>query len=128
MDKVRRMVLMSMGVMPFAAWSRVHAAETRRVEISRTKAAFEPAEITVKAGDTVRWRNQSLIEHSVVCDPAKAKDRSSVSLPTGAAPFDSGPFSDGATFEQLFTTPGTYVYFCREHEAMGMVGKVTVNA
>ncbi|MCL5279758.1 MAG: plastocyanin/azurin family copper-binding protein [Planctomycetes bacterium] len=29
-------------------------------------------------------------------------------------------------FQHTFEVPGTYVYFCLPHEAMGMVGKVTV--
>jgi len=31
---------------------------------------------------------------------------------------DSGPFGPDETYEQLFTTPGTYAYFCSPHPFM----------
>ena len=102
------------------------AAETHRVNIPQAKTAFEPAELTIKVGDTVRWRNRSIVAHSVVCDPAKAKDANNGGHPPGAKPFDSGLFSDDATFEHTFTVAGAYRYFCLEHEAMGMVGRILV--
>jgi len=104
------------------------AAEPVRVNIPQTRTAFEPAEVTVKVGDTVRWRNRSIVEHSVVCDPAKAADPTHTARPKGAAVFDSGVLGEDGTFEHAFTVPGTYLYFCREHEAMGMLGKVIVTA
>jgi plastocyanin len=100
------------------------AAETHRVNIPQARTAFEPAELTIKAGDSVRWRNRSIVEHSVVCDPAKAKDPANGTHPPDAQPFDSGLFADDATFEHTFTVPGTYRYFCLEHETMGMVGTI----
>jgi plastocyanin len=102
------------------------AATTHRVNIAADKTSFDPAELKIMAGDTVRWRNRSIVEHSVVCDPGKAKDRTNAAHPPAAQPFDSGLFADDAVFEHTFTVPGTYRYFCREHEAMGMVGTVIV--
>ena len=112
----------------FAMAGGARAAETHRVNIPQAKTAFEPSDLTIRVGDTVRWRNRSIVEHTVVCDPAKAKDPANGAYPKGAQPFDSGPFADDATFEHTFTTPGNYRYFCREHEAMGMVGKIVVQA
>src|SRR5689334_21457319 len=49
---------------------------------------FLPETTYVKAGDTVEWRNQSSFTHSVNANPARFPD--DVSIPAGAAPFDSG--------------------------------------
>lgn len=87
---------------------------------------YEPAEITVKAGEAVRWKNESLVTHTVTADPSKARRANDASLPPGAKPFNSGDISSGGTFEYTFTVPGTYRYFCIPHESMGMVGVVIV--
>ncbi|MGE0409249.1 MAG: plastocyanin/azurin family copper-binding protein [Amphiplicatus sp.] len=121
----REMLAGALGVVVLSGGS-ARAGETHLVNIPQTKTAFVPDELTIKAGDTVRWRNRSIIEHSVVCDPTQPQKPENSALPDGAKPFDSGVFSDDATFEHAFTVPGTYVYFCREHELMGMVGKVIV--
>jgi plastocyanin len=122
----RRELLTGVAAAAAAVALPARAATTHRVNIPADKTAFEPAEIRIVAGDTVRWRNRGLVEHSVVCDPAKAKDRKNAAYPPGAGPFDSGVFADDATFEHTFTVPGTYRYFCQEHEEMGMVGTVIV--
>ena len=126
MTASRRDLLTAAAAAAVAAALPARAAETHRVNIAADKTAFDPAELRIRTGDTVRWRNRSIVEHSVVCDPAKAKDRSNTALPPGAQPFDSGGFSDDAAFQHTFTVPGTYRYFCREHEAMGMVATVIV--
>ena len=122
----RRDLLAAVAASAAAVALPARAAATHRVNIPADKTAFEPAEITIATGDTVRWRNRGLVEHSVVCDPTKAKDRRNASHPPAAQPFDSGLFADDATYEHTFTVPGTYRYFCQEHEAMGMVGTVIV--
>src|SRR4051794_18407490 len=52
--------------------------------------SFEPTTTTIKAGQSVRWNNTSIIWHTVTDDPAQAKDPSHVALPAGAEAFDSG--------------------------------------
>jgi plastocyanin len=49
-----------------------------------------------------------------------------VSLPAGAAPFDSGSMQEGDIFRHTFTVPGTYTYLCVPHDRMGMVGRIVV--
>lgn len=124
----RGLMLSAAAAAALPALARAQADEPVLVTIPKTRTAFEPGEVTITSGQTVRWRNRSIVEHSVVCDPTQPKDPANSALPDGAKPFDSGPFKDGATFEHRFETPGTYVYFCREHEGMGMVGKVIVTA
>lgn len=87
---------------------------------------FTPATITVQAGDEIAWHNASQLVHTVTADPALAATPSSTQLPAGATPFNSGDLQPGDTFRHVFTTPGTYKYFCIPHEATGMTGRVVV--
>jgi len=87
---------------------------------------YVPEEVTIRAGQTVVWTNTSSLAHTVTADPALAQDRSHVQLPEGAPPFNSGDIAPGAVFRYTFEVPGTYVYFCIPHEAMGMVGRIIV--
>jgi plastocyanin len=87
---------------------------------------FEPATVTVTAGDTLEWRNPSSVGHTVTADPQKAADPDNVVLPEGAEPFDSGMIGPDGTFTYTFTVPGRYRYVCLPHEAAGMIGEVIV--
>jgi plastocyanin len=76
---------------------------------------FSPANITVPAGTTVTWVQSGNNPHTTTSYDGL---------------WDSGllPGGSGQTFSFTFNTPGTYNYFCRPHEAQGMVGSVTVIA
>ncbi|MCD6727989.1 MAG: hypothetical protein LT070_12230 [Solirubrobacteraceae bacterium] len=65
--------------------------------------AFSPAHVDVLAGDTVRWRNESVRTHTVT-----AVDRA----------FDSGPISGGEGFARRLETDGAVAYYCRLHPSM----------
>lgn len=69
--------------------------------------AFNPADVTVKVGQSVTWTNNDTTTHTV----------------TGAD-FDSGPLAPGATYSHTFGTAGTFDYHCSIHTSM--TGKVTV--
>lgn len=70
--------------------------------------AFSPAEVTIKAGETVTWTNNDGVAHTV----------------TGAD-FDSGSLAPGKTFSHTFPTAGSFDYKCTIHPSMSP-GKVTV--
>ena len=89
-------------------------------------ASFEPTRITIKAGDTVEWKNTGNQLHHVTTDPSAAIKKSDVATPPGAKPFDSGFLKPGESFNQTFSVPGTYRYTCAVHEAKGMNGEVVV--
>ena len=84
---------------------------------------FNPAEITVTAGDTVTWTvTKSIGEpHSVTSGKPGDADAGSG--------FDSGITlkDDGQSYQHAFDTPGTFDYFCTVHSAQ-MTGVVTVLA
>jgi len=88
--------------------------------------SFTPATVTVKAGQTVEWRNTSPITHSVSFDPNAAAKAGDASLPAGVQPFASGDIAAGNVYLHTFDTPGTYRYFCTHHEGAGMLGTVVV--
>ena len=64
---------------------------------------FTPAEVTVKAGTTIRWTNHGYVPHTVDF--------------TGGA-VHSGVLNNGNQFTHTFTTPGTYPYICHIHPFM----------
>jgi len=94
---------------------------------------FEPKAVTINAGETVTWANESDIEHTVTAYEDE--------IPDGAAYFASGGFESeraaknrvseglvapGERYEHTFDRAGTYGYFCIPHEGSGMVGTVRV--
>jgi plastocyanin len=94
-------------------------------------AVFEPAELTVAAGDTVTWGFASA-GHNVSCRP---DDSERVALPDDAEPFASYGSEEspqgslvprGETYEHTFDVSGEYVYVCIPHVSRGMVGTIHV--
>ena len=79
--------------------------------------AFNPGEESVKAGDTVTWKNDGNSKHTVTPKP----------LPDGSKPWDSTGIEPGQSFVQTFSAPGSYAYFCSIHPDV-MSGTVTVSA
>lgn len=69
-------------------------------------ATFSPGHVDVLVGDTVRWENASVRDHTVT-----ATDET----------FDSGRLEPGDRFERTFATPGEVPYFCRLHPIPGHV-------
>ncbi len=75
--------------------------------------SFEPANITVKAGTTVKWTNTDDLPHTVTKESGPGPD------------FDSGDLEPGTgEFEQTFDQAGTIDYVCTIHP--GQAGSVTV--
>ncbi len=89
---------------------------------------FVPDKLTIKAGDTVTWRNVGTVPHTATGDPTKAVDPAHVKLPQGAQPWDSGTVNGGQSWSHTFDMPGEYAYFCIPHEAAGMLGAITVTS
>lgn len=81
--------------------------EGKIVEVAIQESTFEPASVTISAGDTVRWTNMDQTAHTA----------------TGSV-FDSGTLQPGESYEFLFTDSGVYNYKCSIHPTME--GTVTV--
>ncbi|WP_049968230.1 plastocyanin/azurin family copper-binding protein [Haloferax prahovense] len=95
--------------------------------------AFDPKTLTVSAGTTVRWVNESEVGHTVTAYEDE--------IPTEAPYFASGGFESeraarndvsggllatDETYEHTFDVTGTYAYVCIPHESSGMTGTITV--
>ncbi|MCI4626979.1 MAG: plastocyanin/azurin family copper-binding protein [Candidatus Magnetoovum sp. WYHC-5] len=76
---------------------------------------FEQQNITIKAGETVRWLN---------LEGSHTTTSGTSCTPDGV--WNSGYLQVGQTYDVTFDTPGTYSYYCTPHCAMGMTGTVTV--
>ncbi len=88
---------------------------------------FKPDKLTIVAGTTVEWKNESRHDtHTVTTDPKIAADAKDVSSPPGVAVFNSGDIKPGQTFTHQFTVPGVYKYICEPHEMMGMTAQIEV--
>jgi nitrite reductase (NO-forming) len=80
--------------------------------------AYEPFDLTVAVGTTVRWTNLDGVAHTVTSGTSDGTAGS----PDGI--FDSGFFEEGETFTYTFTEEGSFPYFCTPHP--WMKGTVTV--
>lgn len=116
------MVLLATGGVGTAIASTDFAAVVKL----NNRLKFVPAEIRVKVGDTVEWRNTQSYAHTVTADPRRVARKANIELPDGVQPFDSGKLGAGATFRYTFTSPGIYRYVCLPHETAGMLGTVVV--
>ena len=72
---------------------------------------FDPPTLTIPVGTSVTWVNRDDVPHTAT-STAKPKR------------FDSGALDTDGQFTHVFTTPGTYDYFCAVHPKM--VGQVVV--
>jgi plastocyanin len=94
---------------------------------------YDPANLTIKQGDGVKWVMVSGGPHNVAFDPAKIPDDVEqvlvANMPNQQMPL-SGPYltQPNETYTVSFAgvKPGTYDYVCTPHIMMGMTGKLTV--
>jgi plastocyanin len=97
------------------------------------KYIFEPAALTIKTGDRVKWINVSGGPHNVAFhadrNPARAADILNAAMPNRMAPL-AGPFimDSLAVYEISFANAptGQYSYTCQPHEALGMNATLTI--
>jgi plastocyanin len=86
------------------ATSAPPATATARVDITIAGFQFTPQEARVQAGTEVVWTNSDSTDHSVVSTDGKFQD--------------SEALGEGDSYSFVFTTPGTYAYFCGFHNSM----------
>lgn len=94
---------------------------------------FDPASLTIKRGDGVRWTVVSGLPHNVTfwsdSIPSTAVPMLQVNMPRTTAPL-TGPLlvNPSETYTVSFgnAPPGTYHYYCTPHLALGMKGTIIV--
>lgn len=102
-------VLLLAGVVLASGLGLAAPAAAEEVVVKIDNFTFNPAELTVKPGTTVKWENGDDIPHSVVEASTK---------------FRSKPLDTGESFAMTFDTAGVVEYFCGLHPHMK--GKITV--
>ncbi len=80
------------------------------VAIQMKNTAFNPAQVTAKVGQTVKWTNEDPFAHNVKADAGEK--------------FKSSNFSQGGTYSYKLDKAGTISYECTIHQ--GMKGTITV--
>ena len=80
------------------------------VSIDAAEQYFNPAQVTIKVGTTVVWKDVQGT-HDMVAD-----DRS----------FASAVLFEGGTYSHVFATPGHYRYICTLHVGAGMWAEIEV--
>ncbi|MGM0505847.1 MAG: cupredoxin domain-containing protein [Bacteroidota bacterium] len=83
-------------------------------EVIMEGTSFSPSSLEIEVGETVTWRNQSDLTHTVTSGSDREHD----------GEFDSGNLAPGATYEVTFTEAGEFDYYCIPH--VGMDGSITV--
>lgn len=94
---------------------------------------FEPAEITIKAGDGIKFVFVSGGPHNVAFDPAALSPEAKTAL-TANMPEQAGELSgkmllnanEEYTVSFAGVPAGTYDFHCTPHLAMNMKGKITI--
>ena len=94
---------------------------------------FEPADITVKAGDGIKFIFVSGGPHNIAFDPATipadVKPQLSANMPNQQGELSSPMFmnpNENYTISFANVKPGQYPYHCTPHLAMNMKGTITV--
>lgn len=94
---------------------------------------YEPSEITLKAGDGIKFIMVSGAPHNVAFDPATlpaaVASQLTANMPDQIAPLSSPMFlnpDESYTISFAGVAPGTYEFHCTPHLAMNMKGTITV--
>ena len=84
-------------------------AEVRTHVVEIREFRFEPADLVVSAGDTIRWINRDPVPHTVT-----ARDST----------WDSGRIAAGEDWQKVATVSGSEEYFCIYHPTMKGIVRV----
>ena len=85
---------------------------------------FDPVGLHVEPGETIRFiGTRTGITTMTAYHPEN--ENHELRIPEGAQPFDLG-YPEEAFFDWRFETEGTYDYFSRFQEILGMVGRIVV--
>lgn len=123
MKRIRHWVIsMAVGAAWAGGWGTVGPARAATLDVTIQDFAFNPAALTVRAGDTVRWTQRDLAAHT-------ATSGSPAGTPDGL--WDSGLLARNEVYSRVFADPGFFPYYCEPHfsfmEASVTVQPATVN-
>jgi plastocyanin len=127
--------MMLLGATSLAAQARPAAGNVVRVEMKmvNNRYMFEPANFSVRVGQTVEFVNVSGMPHNVQFEPGRipagAGDILNRNMTGRLGPLQGPMMSTaGQTYRVSFAGApvGQYGYFCLPHKALGMTGVITV--
>ena len=101
MGAVSRAAIAAAALAVGGAYAATRGAATHTVVMEAV--AFQPATITVNAGDAIQWVNRDAFPHT-----ATARDKR----------FDSGEIAAGGSWKLVAKTKGTFGYVCTYHPTM----------
>lgn len=107
---MRKLILGSTLLLLFACDT---ATEPDEAEITLQTSSFAPSQISVTAGTEVTWVNGSAINHTITPEQHTQWERREMS-------------NAGERFTVLLDTPGTYRFYCEQHQDVGMEGTIIV--
>ena len=95
---------------------------------------YDPATITAKAGDVVKFHNKSGGPHNVAFDAAGIPSGSAAAVDAALGATKMGPLTGALVMEPAAVITlntagfpaGTYNFHCTPHQALGMKGVLTV--
>jgi plastocyanin len=121
---------------PAAAAAPAATGATVNVDMVLEGTAYKyvPAELKVKAGDVINFKNVSGGPHNVAFDPKGIPAGSESAIDAALGTAKMGPLTGNLIVEAngVYTLntagfpAGTYNYFCTPHQALGMKGVLTV--
>lgn len=117
-------------LLPSSPWAQRETKPTVEIAMRASgdgaRVWFDPLGLLVRPGTAVRWVLVDGVHTTTAYHPANGDLPRRI--PEGARPWDSGYLVEpGATYEVTLDVPGVYDFFCRPHEAAGMVGRIVVD-
>src|SRR3990172_4354464 len=100
---MRKLALALVTTGALMLWSQIAIAAS----VSMVDSAFDPADVTVEAGETLTWSNDGALPHTATADDGS---------------FDTGTLDPGDSDSVRIDEPGTYPYYCTLHGAPGGIG------
>ena len=114
-------LLLAIATFALSASPAVADSYTVKMGTDTFQLKFEPAELTVSPGDTVKFQNNQLAPHNIVFDQEPLASLGMSPTKTLINPSDSY----SVTLPDDIAA-GTYTFYCSPHKGAGMVGKLTV--
>ena len=113
MNFIRAMILATIAAIIFFLPKSAYAVDVSMG--ANGNLAFSPNEITISAGDTIHFINESLPPHNIIVEARPDLSREALL------------FAPGESQDVLFADAGDYNFFCGPHQSAGMTGTIHVD-
>jgi len=123
-NQVARSPMQKLSGCPFAVIPRGATITQAQVLLGSDTGGlvFVPDSLSVKAGDTVEFKNNAGFPHNIIFD----EDSVPEGVNAEAISKEDYLNAPGETHSVKFEKAGTYGYYCQPHQGAGMKGKIIV--